>query len=58
MVVMLDSFEQGLMVRGLLNYRNELIGKGDPAEDIAELILKIIDAPTKRKKCILENWSR
>ena len=39
------------MVKGiLLWWRNKLIREGKPTEDVDDLILKIIDAPTKREK--------
>ena len=41
----LDSFEQRLMVKGLVNFRNGLLSDARPTEDVEELILKVIDAP-------------
>ena len=49
-VVTLNGFEQRLMVRGLTDFRNDAIRDGKPAEDVDGLILKVIDAPTKREK--------
>lgn len=49
-VVMLDDFEQRLMVSGLADYRNDLIRDAKPTEDVDDLILKVIDAPTKKEK--------
>lgn len=49
-VVMLDSFEQRLMVGGLNSFRNNLLEADMPTEDVDELILKVIDAPTKKEK--------
>ena len=46
-VVMLDDFEQRLMVNGLTDFRNDLLREDKPTEDVDDLILKIIDAPTK-----------
>ena len=47
-VVTLDNFEQRLMVSGLADFRNDLIRDEKPTEDVDELILKVIDAPTER----------
>ena len=49
-VVTLDDFEQRLMVSGLADFRNDLIREDKPTEDVDDLILKIIDAPTQKEK--------
>lgn len=49
-VVTLDDFEQRLMVSSLMDFRNDLLRDGKPTEDINDLILKAIDAPTKKEK--------
>ena len=49
-VVELDDFEQRLMVSGLADFRNDLIRDEKPTEDVDDLILKDIDAPTKKEK--------
>lgn len=49
-VVTLDDFEQRLMVSGLMDFRNDLLRDEKPTEDINDLILKDIDAPTKKEK--------
>ena len=49
-VVTLNGFEQRLMVAGLTDFRNDAIRDGKPTEDLDGLILKGIDAPTKRQK--------
>ena len=49
-VITLDDFEQRLMVRGLMNIRNDLLKEEKPTEDINDLILKVIDAPTTKEK--------
>ena len=48
-VITLDDFEQRLMVSGLMDFRNDLLKEEKPTEDINDLILKVIDAPTKKK---------
>ena len=49
-VVTLDDFEQRLLVNGLTDFRNDLLREDKPTEDINELILKVIDAPTRKEK--------
>ena len=49
-VVELDDFEQRLMVSGLADFRNDLIRDEKPTEDVDDLILKVIDATTKKEK--------
>lgn len=49
-VVTPDDFEQRLMVSGLMDFRNDLLRDEKPTEDINDLILKVIDAPTKKEK--------
>ena len=49
-VITLDDFEQRLMVSGLMDIRNDLLKEEKPTEDINDLILKVIDAPTKKEK--------
>ena len=49
-VVELDDFEQRLMVSGLADFRNDLIRDDKPTEDVDDLILKVIDAPTQKEK--------
>ena len=49
-VLTMDEFEQRLMVSGLMDFRNDLLKDDKPTEDINDLILKVIDAPTKKEK--------
>ena len=49
-VVTLNNYEQRLLVRGLSDFRNGAIRAGKPIEDLDGLLLKVIDAPTKREK--------
>ena len=49
-VITVDDFDYRLMVNGLNNFRNDLIKEDKPTEDVDELILKVIDAPTKKEK--------
>ena len=49
-VVTLDDFEQRLLVSGLADFRNDLIRDEKPTEEVDDLILKVIDAPTQKEK--------
>ena len=47
-VLVLSDMEQGLMVNGLMDFRNNLLKQDRPTEDVNELILRVIDAPVKQ----------
>jgi len=47
-VLILNDVEQGLMVNGLMDFRNSLLRQDKPTEDINDLILRVIDAPVKK----------
>ena len=49
-VITVDDFDHRLMVSGLMDFRNDLLRDEKPTEDINDLILKVIDAPTKKEK--------
>lgn len=49
-VVVLTGQEQRLMVNCIRVARNEFIDDGLPSEDVSELMLKVIEAPTKKEK--------
>ena len=49
-VVVLAGHEQRPMVNCMRVARNEFIDDGLPAEDVSELMLKVIEAPTKKEK--------
>ena len=57
-VIVLDDFEQRLIVNGLTEFRNDLLREEKPTEDVDDLILKVIDAPTKREKRRAEREAR
>lgn len=49
-VIALTDRQQRVMVRGLTDARNGAIRAGKPTEDLDEVILMAIDAPTRREK--------
>ena len=48
----LNDFEHRLLVGCLLTARNEYLHDGKPMEDVDDLVLKIIDAPSKKVRVI------
>jgi hypothetical protein len=49
-VLTLDDYEYGVVVNALNELRNELIKEKRPTDAVDELLLKTIDAPTKKQK--------
>lgn len=49
-VITVDNFEQNLMINGINEFRNMLIEKDMPIEDVDNLLRKLIDAPLLRKR--------
>lgn len=54
----LNGREQRLMVNSLVGFRNGLIVARKPTEDVDELLLKVIDAPPKKKSRWLDRDAR
>ena len=48
--IVLDDFEWRALVKGINEYRKQVIDEDGSVEVVNELLLKIIDAPTKRIK--------
>ncbi len=49
-VITVDDFEHNLMINGINEFRNMLIKKDMPIEDVDNLLRKLIDAPLLRKR--------
>lgn len=49
-VITVDDFEHNLLINGINEFRNILIEKDMPIEDVDNLLRKIIDAPLLRKR--------
>lgn len=49
-IIVLDDFEHRVLMEALAKQRNEMLSNQMPAGDISDLLLKVIDAPTKKKK--------
>lgn len=50
--ITLDDFERRIVVNCLNEMRNELISEGKYTEDLDTILLKVIDAKTKRFRVI------
>lgn len=49
-ILMLDGYEYGVVVNALNDLRNDLIDEQRPTDAVDELLLKTIDAPTRKLK--------
>ena len=49
-VITVDDFEHNLIVNGINDFRNDLIRDKQPTEDVDDLLIKIMDAPTIKEK--------
>lgn len=49
-IIAVDDFEHDLLINGMNEFRNELLEADKPTEDVDDLLLKIIDAPTKKER--------
>ena len=47
-ILALDSYEHGVVINALNDMRNDLIGEDRPTDIVDEILLKTIDAPTKK----------
>jgi len=57
-VISVDNYEQRLMVAGLNEFRNDLLKDGKPTEDVDQLLLKVIDAPSRKQKRRVDRETR
>ncbi len=57
-VLTLDTYEHGVMINALNEFRNDLIEEKRATDAVDELLLKTIDAPTKRQKQRNHNETR
>lgn len=49
-VIALNSYEHGVVINALNELRNSLIREEQPTDVVDELLLKTIDAPTRRTR--------
>ena len=50
-VLAMDRYEQGIVINALNAKRTELLREERPTDAVDDLLLKTIDAPTKKIKC-------
>ena len=50
--------EQEMMVRSLYDMRNSALERIIPTEEVEDLILKVIDAPTRKERRRLDRQTR
>ena len=50
-VLTLDKYEPGVVVNALNEMRNDLLEEQRSTDIVDEVLLKAIDAPTKKVKC-------
>lgn len=47
-VITVDNYDYNIIVNALNDKRLELVSKGESAEEISSVLLKLVDAPKKR----------
>jgi len=57
-VLLMNPDEQRLVVRSLYELRNGLLEIDGPVEDVEDLLMKTIDAPTKKEQRRAEREAR
>ena len=55
-VLTLDRYEHGVVINALNEMRNDLLEEERPTDIVDEVLLKVIDAPTKKEKRRDEAW--
>ena len=49
-VLTLDRYEHGVVINALNEMRHDLLEEERPTDIVDEVLLKVIDAPTKKEK--------
>ena len=49
-VLTVDDFEHNLMLNGINEYRNMLLERELPTDDVDDLLLKVLDAPLQKRR--------
>lgn len=49
-ILTLNDTEQQLIVKGLYDIRSQLLQRNDPASDVEDLILRVIDVPHRKEQ--------
>ena len=57
-ILELDEYEHRLIVNSLNDKRNEMIEEGRDTDFVDDVLLEVIDAPTKKQKRRHEDFER
>lgn len=57
-VLSMDADKQGILINGMIAFRNDLLKQNKPVEDVNEVIDDLINAPTKKEKRKMERAER
>ena len=49
-ILEMDEHEQGVVINALNDYRNNMLAEGLTTDIIDDLLIKVIDAPTRKEK--------
>ncbi len=49
-IIKVNEFDHRVIVEALADRRNDFISENKPTEDVNDVLLKVIDAPTKKEK--------
>ncbi len=50
-ILLLDQYQHGVVINALNGMRNDLIEEKRPTDIVDEVLIKAIDAPSKKVKC-------
>lgn len=50
-IVELDRYEHGILVNALYDQHNDLLAEKRATDAVDDVLLKVIDAPTKKVRC-------
>lgn len=49
-VIEVDDYQHGLIINSLNDKRNELVEQGRDTEFVDEMLIEVMDAPTKKQR--------
>jgi len=52
-ILEIDKYERGTLINALNRFRNELLEQDISTDSVDELILKVMDAPVKKRSLVL-----
>lgn len=57
-VLEIDRYERGTIINALNQFRNNLIKEGITTDSVDELLLKVMDAPMKKRNLVLSRVAK